>query len=96
MKLDPFVAARRREDARELLAKLLPGGSPTRPIRVASASVIDGHAEHTLTCPRCTIGQFRVLEHTRPTPQLRRVDVGCRHCSTPRTVWFTIAPDEPN
>lgn len=94
-RVSAFERALRREHARELLAALEPGGSPSRPIEVASASVIEPRAT-TIPCPRCG-GQFRVHEHTRPVPHLRKLEVGCRHCSTPRTLWFRIAPvDEPN
>jgi hypothetical protein len=89
-----FETAVRREHAREHLATLLRGGSPSRPIRVASASVIDGRAAAG-PCPLCG-GEYRVLEHTRPVPSLRRVDVACRQCSTERTLWFTIVPHDPN
>lgn len=69
-------------------------GSPTRPIVVTSSSVIESRTKNLL-CP-CG-GEYRIHEHTRPVPHLRRVDVGCRHCSTPRTLWFRIAePHEPN
>jgi hypothetical protein len=81
-------------ELKERLAALSRGGSPHLPIRVASASVIEARAA-ALPCPRCG-GEYRIHEHTRPVPALRRVDVACRHCSTPRTLWFTIAPYEPN
>ncbi len=84
----------KRERAQEQLASLSRGGSPARPIRVSSASVIESRAA-ALPCPRCG-GEYRIHEHTRPVPELRRVDVGCRHCSAPRTLWFTIVPNEPN
>ena len=73
----------------ERLASLLPGGSPSRPFPVASSAVIEGHAAASMPCPHCG-GQYRILEHTRPIPGLRRVDVECRHCSTPRALWFAI------
>ena len=78
----------------EALASLVRGGSPLRPIIVASSSVIESRTA-ALACPLCG-GEYRIHEHTRPVPDLRRVDVGCRHCSTPRTLWFRIAPSEPN
>ena len=77
------------------LAQLSPGGSIDRPIEVASSSVIEGRAQDSIPCPHCG-GQYRVIEHTRPIPQRRRVDVQCRHCSTPRTLWFRIVPDDIN
>jgi hypothetical protein len=88
-------AALRREDERERLAALLPGGSAQRPRLVASSSVIEGHASAAMACPQCG-GQYRVLEHTRPRPDLRRVDVACRQCARPRALWFRIVSDEPN
>jgi hypothetical protein len=93
--MSAFERALRRERTKELLATLTPGGSPSRPIEVSSASVIEARAT-TIPCPLCG-GFYRVHEHTRPVPHLRKVDVGCRHCSTPRTLWFQIVPlDEPN
>ena len=86
--------ALRREARRELLAALSPGGSPECPIEVTSAAVIDGHVEHALSCPLCR-GSYRLHEHTRPAPGLRRVDVACRRCSTPRVLWFTIVDADP-
>jgi len=87
-------AAERLEHARERLAALLPGGSPDRAIDVTSAAVIEGRAA-TMPCPHCR-GLYRVLEHTRPVPGLRRVDVACRHCGVPRTLWFRLIDREPN
>jgi hypothetical protein len=78
----------------EALAQLVRGGSPVRPIVVTSASVIESRTK-ALACPLCG-GEYRIHEHTRPVPGLRRVDVGCRHCSTPRALWFRIAPSELN
>jgi hypothetical protein len=63
---------------------------------VPSASVIEGRAA-ALPCPHCGPGpEGRILEHTRPVPRLRRVDVACRHCSLQRTLWFTISTPELN
>jgi hypothetical protein len=79
---------------RELLAALSPGGSRERPIRVASASVVEVRTS-ALGCPLCG-GEYRLDEHVRPEPGLRRVDVHCRHCSTPRSLWFRIVETELN
>jgi hypothetical protein len=87
-------AAQRLELARERLAALLPGGSQDRTIDVTSASVIEVRAA-AMACPHCS-GLYRILEHTRPVPGVRRVDVACRHCSTPRALWFRIVDHEPN
>lgn len=89
-----MLAAHRLELAREQLAALLPGGSQARTIDVTSAAVIEGRAA-TMACPQCG-GLYRILEHTRPVPGVRRVDVACRHCSTPRALWFRIVLREPN
>jgi hypothetical protein len=74
---------------RERLARLLPGGSIDRPLVVASAAVIEGHATQAMPCPLCH-GQYRILEHTRPIPAVRKVDVECRYCATLRTLYFRI------
>jgi hypothetical protein len=87
-------AAQRLERALEHLAALSPGGSPHRAIDVASAAVIEVRAA-VMTCPHCD-GLYRILEHTRPVPGIRRVDVACRQCSTPRALWFRIVEREPN
>lgn len=89
-----MLSAQRLELARERLASLLPGGSRARTIDVTSAAVIEGRAA-AMPCPHCG-GLYRVLEHTRPVPGVRRVDVECRHCSTPRALWFRIIDREPN
>jgi hypothetical protein len=73
---------------RELLAALSPGGSRERPIKVASASVVEVRTG-ALACPLCG-GSYRLDEHVAPAAGLRRVDVHCRHCSTPRSLWFRI------
>jgi hypothetical protein len=79
---------------RELLAALSPGGSRERPIRVTSAAVVEVRTS-ALACPLCG-GEYRLEEHIRPEPGLRRVDVHCRHCSTPRSLWFRIVERELN
>jgi hypothetical protein len=86
--------AERREQALERLAALSPGGSPHRAIPVASAAVIEVRAA-TMACPQCG-GLYRIHEHTRPVPGVRRVDVACRRCSTPRALWFRIENRELN
>jgi len=78
----------RREQARERLAALSPGGAPERAIPVTSAAVIEIRAA-ALACPQCS-GRYRIHDHTRPLPGIRRLDVACRQCSTPRALWFRI------
>lgn len=87
-----YRRALHRERARERLAALAPGGAPDWPIAVRSAAVIEPRAA-ALSCPQCG-GRYRVLEHTRPVPERRRLEVRCRQCSAPRTLWFRIAEPE--
>jgi Ribonuclease G/E len=90
----PVERALQREHAREQLAALSPGGSLQRTIPVPSAAVIEVRAA-AMPCPQCG-GLYRLREHTRPLPGVRRVDVACRQCSTPRSLWFRIVDDDPN
>ena len=79
-------------DAREKLARLSEGGSPERPIEVASASVVEGLAL-SLGCARCE-GELRLVDHDAVrTPQglLRRVRAQCKACRSEREVWLRIA-----
>ncbi len=80
---------------REHLARLQRGGSIDRPIPVASAAVIEIRAANAMPCPLCE-GQYRILEHTRAAPGVRRVDVECRFCGTPRSLYFTIVEPTAN
>lgn len=79
---------------REKLAALVPGGSRERPIEVPSSAVIELRTL-AMPCPQCE-GQFRIREHEAPASGLRRVDVTCRQCSAPRSLWFRLVSDEPN
>jgi len=81
-------------DLREHLASLERGGSHHRPIAVASASVVEVRAR-ALHCPHCD-GEYRIEEHISVASGLRRVDVTCRHCSRPRSLWFRLTSFEPN
>ncbi len=82
-------------ERRERLAQLVAGGSIERPITVASAAVIEVRAANGMPCPLCR-GQYRILEHTRPVPGVRRVDVECRYCGTPRSLYFRIVEPATN
>ncbi|MBA3453111.1 MAG: hypothetical protein H0T42_08460 [Deltaproteobacteria bacterium] len=86
------VLQRKRD--RERLAALLPGGSRERPIIVSSAAVIEPRAVRT-PCLHCG-GEYRIHEHERAASSVRRVDVGCRQCSAPRSIWFRLVPHELN
>jgi len=83
-----------KEHTRERLAALRPGGSARWAIEVSSAAVIEPRSA-SMPCPHCG-GLYRIHEHTAPLPGVRRVDVACRNCSTPRSLWFRIVVDEPN
>ncbi|HXU05194.1 MAG TPA: hypothetical protein VN903_29745 [Polyangia bacterium] len=91
---------KRREQARALrkqvrrteqLAGDLPGGSPDRPIDVASASVVEGKARGT-PCIQC--GGDLDVRGDRATSTargvLREIAVVCRLCHAPRTLWFRV------
>jgi len=87
-------AARKLVRDRERLFELSVGGSQERPIEVPSTSVIELRVE-AMPCVQCT-GQYRIRAHEAPASRIRRVDVTCRHCGAPRSLWFRIVSDEPN
>ncbi len=92
-RVDERVARQLVRD-REKLAALVPGGSRERPIEVASASVVEVRIG-SLACPQCA-GEYRVAEHRSAGGGLRDVDVVCRQCGVPRTLWFRLVSVEPN
>jgi hypothetical protein len=76
---------------RSRLADLEDGGAPDRPIEVIASSQIEIRAE-AMECPICS-GSLKVQEHEADTiggRRLRLVDVKCRHCGTPRRLYFEI------
>jgi hypothetical protein len=87
-------AARRLVRDREKLASLSPGGSDDHPIAVTSASVIEVRAR-ALPCVQCD-GEYKIREHASAGSGLRRVEVTCQQCGTPRTLWFRLISDDPN
>ncbi len=88
-------AARKLVRDKERLFELSVGGSQERPIEVPSTSVIELRVEDMMPCIQCT-GQYRIRAHEAPASGVRRVDVTCRHCGAPRSLWFRIVSDEPN
>ena len=78
----------------ERLASLVRGGSRERPIEVGSAAVIEPRVL-SQNCPHCA-GEYRILEHEWAGSGHRRVDVACRMCSTPRSMWFRLVVTDPN
>jgi predicted Zn finger-like uncharacterized protein len=87
-------AARKLVRDREKLAALSRGGSAEHPIGVPSAAVIEVRVRNA-TCPQCE-GAYRLVEHEAPESGLRRVDVRCLQCGTPRSLWFRLVSDEPS
>lgn len=79
-------------DARTKLAALEPGGSPTRPFAVGSASQIEGRAEQ-IECLRCgapsKIAEHRAVHHP-DAGSVRELDLRCPRCGERRTVWFRV------
>ncbi len=96
----PRLRAVRREAARaqtklgnalERAFALEVGGNAARPIDVASAAVVDGHAA-AVACPRCS-GRHEVEEHLAVTvggARLREARLRCRQCASRRSLWFRL------
>ena len=80
---------------KEKLFLLEPGGSEQRPMEVTSTSVIEIRAS-AMPCVQCDAPQYRIREHASIAAGLRRLDVICRNCGAPRSLWFRIVVDEPN
>lgn len=80
---------------KERLFELEPGGSQERPMEVSSAAVIEVRVG-AMPCVQCSEPQYRIREHVSVAAGLRRVDVICRNCGAPRSLWFRIVIDEPN
>lgn len=79
------------QSARERLFGLEAGGAPERPLLVASAAIVETHAEG-VPCPRCE-GKHEVVEHLAVTVRqvrLREARLRCRQCGTNRSLWFRI------
>jgi hypothetical protein len=84
-------------DARRKLLAISPGGSAEQPLEVASAAVIEGRAE-SVPCPDCE-GALRVEEHAAFEHEgalLRKVELACRRCGGPLTLFFRIVSAQPN
>lgn len=97
-KLSPRAARRElaRSDAKfardvERLYQLSPGGSPSRPIDLESASQVEIHAS-SIPCPRCQ-GALRVEDHVVESvgsARLRVAHLVCTVCGTKRKAWFRL------
>jgi hypothetical protein len=79
------------------LAGELPGGGPEHAIEVSSASVVELKALGT-PCLQC--GGELQLRHDHASAGargvLRQLELTCRRCHAPRTLWFRVAPSGPN
>jgi hypothetical protein len=77
----------------ERLAAELPGGSPERPIEVASASVVETKAR-AIPCVQCEAIEME-LRGDRATSTargiLRELAMVCRQCHAARAVWLRVA-----
>jgi hypothetical protein len=81
----------------ERLWLLSPGGSPERPIDLASASQVETEASST-PCPLCE-GALRVEEHvavTVGTSRLRVAHVICQACGARRSIHFRLGGALPS
>jgi hypothetical protein len=90
-------SSRRALDRLEQLAAQLPGGSPERPLRVTSASVIEvrARAARCLACDGELELHAHVVDDTGGAND-RRVELACRSCRVQRWLWFRIEPPASN
>ncbi len=82
---------------RERLATLEPGGAPSLPLEIVSASEVEIIARST-PCVRCD-GEVRVDEHlaeTVGTSRLRIARVSCPACGSRRAIYFRLGAGLPN
>ena len=83
-----------RKSVRQLerLAAEMPGGSPERPIDVASASVVETKAR-AVPCLQCQAVEMEIRgDHATSTARgvLRELAMVCRRCHAARAVWFRL------
>jgi hypothetical protein len=93
---DERASARLARD-RERLAALEPGGDPSRPLDVESASQVEPHALG-LACLRCD-GAYRLEEHAAVSlhgDRLRVARLRCARCGARRDMWFRVSPGLPS
>ena len=96
----------RREEQRDLrrvvrrregLARALPGGARDAPIDLVSSAEVENRARDT-PCVQCG-GALEIKgDRAESTPRgvLRAIDVVCRLCHAPRTLWLRVAPPSAN
>jgi hypothetical protein len=81
----------------ERMAGELPGATAERAIEVGSSSVVELKARAT-PCLQCA-GQLDLKgDRAESTARgvLRAIELVCRQCHAPRTMWFRIAAPGPN
>jgi hypothetical protein len=88
-----------RKDVRtnERLARELPGGAPDRPIEIDAPAVAEIKARAT-PCPQCA-GELELRgDRADSTPRgvLRELELVCRRCHAPRSLWFRVKPPSAN
>lgn len=82
---------------RQLLARLEAGGSPERPLELASAAQVEPRAENE-PCLVCD-GAVRTVEHRAETVDGRRLRVAlvrCPKCGAERTLYFRLLRTDPS
>jgi hypothetical protein len=90
-------ALRKAVRSTERLARELPGATPETPIDVAAPAVAEIKAAAT-PCPQCG-GALEVRgdrADTSPRGVLRELQVVCRLCHAPRSLWFRVTPTSAN
>lgn len=75
-------------DARKAIVRASEGGSPERPMQIASSAVVEVRAL-SLGCGVCG-GELRLRDH-RIEGDLRITVSDCRDCATARTTYFLLA-----
>lgn len=88
----------RKEVARvERAARELPGGAAEHPLDVTSAAVVEPRAR-AVPCVRCGGELEWRRERASSTPRgiLREIELTCRLCHAPRTLWFRVCPSPVN
>ncbi len=76
----------------EELARVTPGGTPTRPIDVESPAQVEPIVQAT-ACPLCD-GTVQLTEHavrTQDGERLRVARVRCTQCGVDRELYFRLA-----
>lgn len=90
------LEAREAEDMRSRQEARMPGGSPTHPIEVSSAAVVEPRAA-SLPCPRCG-SPAHVDEHAVEAledQRLRVTRMRCGTCGHRRPLYFLVRSSAP-